>query len=303
MDGISANNLLFGLNHAKSTESKLSRFISKKDTNGDNALTIKELGVGQDLFDRIDKNSDGQVDKFEIIMAAHNRAKGMSDAGKSDVPINIFDKIDKDGDGKVDKVGLDIADHGRADAVNEKTNQIINKKDTSDEGVWNTGEFDVAQIGGGKLNVADHGRADAVDERINRLLSKKDTNGDGALNIGEMGVPEAAFKRIDKNGDGQVGIGELNIDARNKIAAHNRAHAINERISHLLSTKDANGNGSLDAGELGMSKDVFDKIDKDHNGQVGRLELTAAAHARAAINNLLGDILPNKEPSKLDATA
>ncbi len=258
MDGISAGNLLFGLNQAKSTESKLSRFISKRDTNGDNALTIKELGVGQDIFDRIDKNSDGQVDKFEIIMAAHNRAKGMSDSGKSDVPINIFDKIDKDGDGKVDKVGLDIADHGRADAV---------------------------------------------DERINRLLSKKDTNGDGALNIGEMGVPEAAFKRIDKNGDGQVGIGELNIDARNKIAVHNRAHAINERISHLLSTKDTNGNGSLDAGELGMSKDVFDKIDKDHNGQVGRLELTAAAHARAAINNLLGDILPNKEPSKLDATA
>ncbi len=58
-----------------------------------------------------------------------------------------------------------------------------------------------------------------------------------------------------------------------------------------------------DAGELGMSKDAFNKIDKDGNGQVGRLELTAATHARAAINNLLGDILPNKEPSKLDATA
>ena len=74
MNGISAGNLLFGLNQAKSTESKLSKFISKKDTNGDNGLTIKELGVGKDIFDRIDKNSDGQVDKFEIIIAAHARA-------------------------------------------------------------------------------------------------------------------------------------------------------------------------------------------------------------------------------------
>ncbi len=257
MDGISAGNLLFGLNQAKSIEHKLNRFVSKKDTNGDNALSIRELGIGKDVFDRIDKNGDGQIGKFELVMAAHNRANGALDTGKSDVPINIFDRIDKNGDGKVDKVGLDIADHSRADAVNERTN---------------------------------------------RLLSKKDTNGDGVLNIGELGVPEAAFKRIDRNGDGQVGIGELNIDARNKIAIHNRAHAVNERISHLLSTKDANGNGSLDAGELGMSKDVFDKIDKDGNGQVGRLELNAATHARAAINNLLGNILPNKAPSKLDAT-
>jgi hypothetical protein len=216
MDGISTGNLLFGLNQAKSIEHKLNRFISKKDTNGDNALSIKELGVNRDVFDRIDKNDDGQADKFEIIIAAH-------------------------------------------------------------------------------------GRADAVDERINQLLSKKDTNGNGSLDAGELGVPEAVFKRIDKNGDGQVGIGELNIDARNKIAARNRVGAVNERISHLLSKKDTNGNGSLDVGELGMSKNVFNKIDKDGNGQVGRCELNAVA--RAAINNLLGNILPNKEPSKLDATA
>ena len=52
-----------------------------------------------------------------------------------------------------------------------------------------------------------------------------------------------------------------------------------------------------------MPKDVFGKIDKDGNGQVGRLELNTAARARAVINNLLSDILPNKEPSKLDAIA
>jgi Ca2+-binding EF-hand superfamily protein len=218
MNGISAGNLLLGLSQARPIEQKLNRLINKKDNNGDNALSIKELGVKKDLFDRIDKNGDGQVDKFELVIAAHNRAL-------------------------------------------------------------------------------------AAKEGANQLLSKKDTNGDGVLNDGELGVPEKAFNRIDKNSDGQVGIGELNIDVRNKIAANNRAQAVNERISHLLSKKDSNGNGSLDAGELGMPKDVFNKIDKDHNGQVGRYELNAAARARSVINNLLGDILPNREPSKLDAVA
>jgi Ca2+-binding EF-hand superfamily protein len=258
MNGISAGKLLLGLSQARPIENKLNRLISKKDANGDNALSIKELGVGEDAFSRIDKNGDGKADKFELIIAAHNLAKEVNEKANQGVPVNVFDRIDKNGDGDADKVELGTSDNNRAHAVNEGANQ---------------------------------------------LLSKKDTNGDGVLNTGELGVPEKAFNRIDKNGDGQIGIGELNIDARNKIAANNRAQAVNERISHLLSKKDTNGNGSLDAGELGMPKDVFNKIDKDRNGQVGRYELNAAASARAVINNLLGDILPNKEPSKLDAIA
>ncbi len=200
MNGISANNLLFGLNQAKSIEQKLNRFISKKDTNSNNALSIKELGVSKDVFDRIDKNGDSQVDKFEIIIAAHNSAH----------------------------------------AANEKTNQLINKKDT---------------------------------------------NGDGVLNAGELGVPEKAFNRIDKNSDGQIGSGELNVAARNRI------HAVNERISHLISKKDTNGNGVLDIGELGIPKDVFDRIDEDGNGKIGRFELNVAtrALARAAFNTGTSD--------------
>ncbi len=244
MDGISARNLLFGLQQAKSIENKLNRFISKKDTNGNNALSIKELGVSKDVFGRIDKNGDAQVDKFELIIAAHKRAQ----------------------------------------AVNEKANQLINKNDTSGDG----------QVGKVEPDIAGHNRAHVVDEKINQLLSKKDSNGDGVLDAGEFSVPEKTFNRIDKNGDGQIGRGELNIAARNRI------NAVNERINHLISKKDTNGNGVLDIGELGIPEEVFGKIDKDGNGQVGRFELNVAA--RAAINNLLGDILPNKEPSKLDAT-
>ncbi len=200
MNGISASKLFFGLNQAKSIERKLNNFISRKDTNGDNTLSIRELGARKGVFDRIDKDGDGQASKFELIIAAHKRAH----------------------------------------AGNEKTNQLI---------------------------------------------SKKDTNGDGVLNIGEFGVPEKAFNRIDKNGDGQIGRREL------KVAARNHIHAVNERISHLMSKKDSNGDGALDVGELGVSKDVFDRIDKNGNGKVGRRELkiAASALARAAFNTGTND--------------
>jgi Ca2+-binding EF-hand superfamily protein len=161
MDGISARNLLFGLQQAKSIEHKLNRFSSKKDTNGNNALSIKELGVSKDVFGRIDKNGDAQADKFELIIAAHNRAHAANvktnqlinkndangdcalDAGKSGVPVNFFDRIDKNGDGKVDKVELTTADHNRAHAVDEKLNHLISKKDTNGNGVLDIGEFGI----------------------------------------------------------------------------------------------------------------------------------------------------------------
>jgi len=146
---------------------------------------------------------------------------------------------------------------------------------------------------------AAHTRAHAVNEIANYIISKKDTNGDGVLNVGELGVPKDIFDKIDKNGDEQVGRVEIN------TAAHNRIHAVNERINHLISKKDTNGDGVLNVGELGVPKDIFDRIDKNGNGQVGRVELNIAAHARAAINkinNMVSDILPDEESSKLDTT-
>ncbi len=253
MNGISASKLFFGLNQAKSIERKLNNFISKKDTNGDNTLSIRELGARKGVFDRIDKNGDGQASKFELIIAAHKRAH----------------------------------------AGNEKANQLISKKDTNGDGVLNIGEFGApekafnridkngdGQIGSGELNVAARDRAHAGNGRIKHLISNKDINGDGVLNAGELGVSGKAFNRIDKNGDGQIGRREL------KVAARNRIHAVNERISHLMSKKDSNGDGALDVGELGVSKDVFDRIDKNGNGKVGRRELKIASRnlARAAFN-------------------
>ncbi|MFQ5688101.1 MAG: EF-hand domain-containing protein [Candidatus Scalindua sp.] len=212
MNGITTvSNPFSSLNPSKFIKHKIDNLINERDTNGDNTLSIKELGVPKDIFDRIDKNGDGQAGRFE-------------------------------------------------------------------------------------LNIAARSRVHTVNERTNHLISKKDTNGDGVLNVGELGVPETVFDRIDKNGNGQVGRVELNIAARSRI------HAVNERTNHLISKKDTNGDGVLNVGELGVPETVFDRIDKNGNGQVGRVELNIAARSRihAAINNRTKDILPTEASSKLD---
>jgi len=143
---------------------------------------------------------------------------------------------------------------------------------------------------------AAHTRAHAVNEMVSHLMSKKDTNGDGVLNVGELGVPEDVFDKIDNNSDGQAGKAEIN------TAFHARIQAMSERTNHLITKKDTNGDGVLNVGESGVPEDIFAKIDKDGNGQVGRVELNIVAHARAAIKNMAKDLLPPEASSKLDAT-
>lgn len=98
-------------------------------------------------------------------------------------------------------------------------------------------------------------------------------NGANALNK-QSGVPKGGVDRIEKIGDDQVSRFER------IFAAHTRAHAVNEMVSHLMSVKDINGDGVLNVGELGVPKDVFDKIDKNSDGQIGKAEINTAFHAR-----------------------
>ena len=101
-------------------------------------------------------------------------------------------------------------------------------------------------------------------------------NGANALNK-QSGVPKGGVDKIEKIGDDQVSRFER------IFAAHTRAHAVNEMVSHLMSVKDINGDGVLNVGELGVPKDVFDKIDKNSDGQIGKAEINTAFHARIQV--------------------
>ena len=119
------------------------------------------------------------------------------------------------------------------------------------------------------------------------LISEVVTNGVKALNTKE---PVAPVDRIEKHVDGQAGRFER------IFAAHTRAHAVDEMVSHLMSKKDTNGDGVLNVGELGVPKDIFDKIDKNSDGQVGKAEINTAFHARIqAISERTNHLIARKD--------
>jgi uncharacterized protein (DUF2141 family) len=116
--------------------------MSKKDTNGDGVLNVGELGVPKDIFDKIDKNSDGQVGKAEINTAFHARIQaisertnhliarkdtngdGMLNIEELGVSEKLFAKIDKNGDGLAGRAELSIAARTHA-AFNNMISEIL----------------------------------------------------------------------------------------------------------------------------------------------------------------------------------
>ncbi len=61
------------------------------------------------------------------------------------IPKDIFDKIDKNGDGQVGKAELNTAFHARIQAISERTNHLIAKKDTNGDGMLNIEELGVSE--------------------------------------------------------------------------------------------------------------------------------------------------------------
>lgn len=53
--------------------------------------------------------------------------------------------------------------------------------------------------------------------------------------------------------------------------------SMEEMTEHLIEEKDKNGNGTLDAAELCISKDAFQQVDTDGDGELTSEELIAGA--------------------------
>ncbi len=179
----------------------------------------------------------------------------------------------------------------QANFLDQKVNNLINKRDTDNNNALNITEFGISEDvfdtidtnGDGladKMEISNGARIrsqDIVNENIARVISVKDSNNDGVLSVEEVsGAPEKIIQGVDNNGDGQLSKLELNIGARARI--HD---SVNERITNLVNVRDGNGDGVLGADEIGgISAYAFDRIDKNGDGQATRLELNLAARAR-----------------------
>ncbi len=195
-----ASNLFSALNPSSFVKKKMGNLISEVVTSGVKALNTKEPVAPKDRVDRIGKHVDDQAGRFERIFAAHTRAHavdemvshlmsikdangdGVLNVGELGVPKEIFAKIDKNGDGQVGKAELNTAFHASIQAISERTNHLITKKDTNGDGMLNVGELGVpedvfakidkngdGQAGRVELNIAAHARA-AIN-KINYMVS------------------------------------------------------------------------------------------------------------------------------------
>ena len=119
-------------------------------------------------------------------------------------------------------------------------------------------------------------------ELTSRFVQRRDTDGDGALNAAEFGGPEQLFGKIDSDSSGEV--------TQDELLAFLPDMTINDLVGAMIHAKDADGNGTLSNGEMGVSKDIFGKIDKNGDGQADQTELVdflqnahrGASHARPA---------------------
>jgi Ca2+-binding EF-hand superfamily protein len=104
--------------------------IKRKDTNGDKSLTADEFGGSLEVFNRIDKNSDGKIDLTELnrsgiskfldqhtsslISSLDKNGDNVLSADELKISADTFSKIDTNGDGSADRNELNnyyIANH------------------------------------------------------------------------------------------------------------------------------------------------------------------------------------------------
>ncbi|MBZ0155976.1 MAG: hypothetical protein K8I29_07140 [Alphaproteobacteria bacterium] len=113
-----------------------------------------------------------------------------------------------------------------------------------------------------------------------KILQKKDANADSVMDSGEAtGIFKDLFSKIDTNGDSELDSSELNSGFI--------ARKIDALSSHLISVKDADGDGLLTASELGFTNDDFSKIDTNGDGKADKSELNTASPLMMELNKTL----------------
>ncbi len=108
-DGLADKNELKAFFPMAQFDRAAAHFIAEKDANGDGVLTMDEVNMPQEAFNKMDANADGQLDKKELANAAAQRAKQSGKAGKKsgkgkgdDETTESINLIDTDSDGIAD---------------------------------------------------------------------------------------------------------------------------------------------------------------------------------------------------------
>ncbi len=90
-----------------------------------------------------------------------------------------------------------------------------------------------------------------------KVVAQRDADGDGLLTLDEFSGDAKRFAYWDSNGDGKLSAVEIDAGVR-----------LNGQWTKL----DSNRDGALSQHELGVTQNVFNAMDRDHDRRVGRAE-------------------------------
>lgn len=175
---------------------------------------------------------------------------------------DFFDRLDANHDGKID------ADEFKG------PEEAFTRMDKNGDGSITRDELRGGQRGGfAPAQGGPQGLRGDMDPaaRWQQMLERSDANNDGKISAEEFKGPEEVLKFLDANNDGVITEEEA-LAAGNRRGAGQQMDPA-ERWQRLIDNCDANKDGKISAEEWPARPEMFDRLDRDGDGQLVQDEL------------------------------
>lgn len=264
----------------------VSSLVPALDTDGDGAVSAKEMKAAPGALKKLDKNGDGKLTEDEVRPEFGGR-EGRGPEGRGEAPaaggaspdelLQTLLAFDRNKDGKLQK-----------DEVPERMQGLFTRGDANKDGILTpveirglaTTQAASAPDRGGR----GEGRgAGGGMMRMEPIAAALDSNHDGVISAAEIRNSPAALKTLDKNDDGQLAGEEIRPNFGRGRGGRMGGGSPEEMASRIMQQMDVNRDGKLSRNEMadGPFGELFDRADSNKDGFVTPSELQTAAQQGA----------------------